>query len=153
MKNKFIVFAALLQPVLLLLMVFYAFVPLYFGKEIIMQVHGYDPMDPFRGNYVNLRYDFNDINNIKKSKNYTILEEKNNIYYTKKITDKKPKSGIYIQGIYNNFGIQKYFTTEKNAIILQNKLSDPDYKAYAKIKIFKGNARIVEINFIKNNKK
>lgn len=58
MKLKLIFAAAVFQILAVIAMLAYAYAPIYFGKEILLQTTLYDPRDMLRGDYVRLSYGF-----------------------------------------------------------------------------------------------
>lgn len=157
--KKGLFFAIIFQISVLSSLLLFAYLPLYFGKEIKMKAQGVDPRDMFLGNYVALRYDINTIISETKYKEnqiiYISLKKENDLYIKDKISLEKPKSGDFIKGrvayshmsekenIYKNhlkFGIEKYFTTKENARILEKKLIDKN--ATITLRILNANARI-----------
>jgi len=54
MKLKLIFAAAVFQILAVIVMLAYAYAPIYFGKEILLRTTVYDPRDMFRGDYVRL---------------------------------------------------------------------------------------------------
>jgi uncharacterized membrane-anchored protein len=84
----------------------------YKGEEIIINTKPYDPRDFFRGDYVYLNYDINDISldqipdtlidkdvyhqeKLEDKKLYVVLKREDDIYKVDYLTDKKPKNKIY----------------------------------------------------------
>ncbi len=63
MKNKFLEKAFLVGVpwVILFVMVFAAYLPIWQGSKFLLPVSVYDPRDFFRGNYVDLRYEFSNL--------------------------------------------------------------------------------------------
>lgn len=152
--------AIFIQPLLLVGFFIYAILPFYLGKDVYVKTQGYDPRDFLRGNYVHLRYDFNDkkIKTDELTDIYAILEpNKDGIYETISINKTKPKVGVYISGKSNgytqNFGVEKYFLPPEKALELQETLRDIDSNttAIAHLKIFNGDARIVGVEILKQN--
>lgn len=155
---KFI--AVLAQPVLLLLMLAYAYAPIYLGTDVVIRTRGYDPRDFFRGNYVDLRYDFSDINiNSSRDENstffkiYAVLElGDDGVYRTKEIVQKRPQDGVYIEGIHSyyskKFGIESYFMPKDKALKLERDLRDDEFEAFAHLKIYNGDARLIDIKLV-----
>ena len=66
MKLKLIFAAAVFQILAVIAMLAYAYAPIYFGKEILLQTTLYDPRDMFRGDYVHLSYGFAGIYELDK---------------------------------------------------------------------------------------
>ncbi|MGG7073368.1 GDYXXLXY domain-containing protein [Campylobacter sp. 9BO] len=159
-KFSFLIF--LVQPILLVGMFFYAYMPIWLGDDVFIKAQGYDPRDFFRGNYVHLSYDFNqmDVNVSESYSNkiyeiYAILEKDGELYKTSKISLEKPKDGIYISGKYDylsSFGVEKYFQSKDKALKLEKKLMDSEFEAIAHLKIYKGDARLINIELVKIEK-
>jgi uncharacterized membrane-anchored protein len=129
------------QVMILLGMFGKAFYPLWVGKEILLKVEAKDPRDIFRGNYVVLNYNFNniDLTNTKNDIDSATLANFN--FGDKVYLEMKPDSAYYqvvgvwlqkpqtdnicMQAIvqqrpyarYINLkaGIESYFTTTTNA--------------------------------------
>lgn len=160
--KKGLIFAIIFQICVLFSILIKANLPLFLGNEIKLSAKGVDPRDMFLGNYVNLEYDFNLINTEKMYKKnqiiYLSLKEKNGLYEKDKINEIKPENGIFLQGkiisskntknkkIFSTrikFGIEKYYTTAKNARVLEKKLLQ--YDAIVSAKIFSNQARIIDI--------
>ncbi|WP_169764212.1 GDYXXLXY domain-containing protein [Campylobacter mucosalis] len=148
--------AIFIQPLLLVGFFIYAILPLYLGKDVYVKTKGYDPRDFFRGNYVYLRYDFNDMkisaDDTKLTDIYAVLEpNKDGIYETISINKTRPNAGVYISGkrydYIQNFGIEKYFLPLEKALELEKTLRDIDSNitAIAHLKIFNGDARLIDV--------
>lgn len=162
MKKKLLFIAIIFQILILISLVLYAYIPFFYGKEIQVVARGYDPRDIFLGNYVSLRYDFNEISENKtfkmNEKVYVVLKEHNGIYSLKNnsITNKKPKNEVFLAGNVRNtyqnkihiyFGVEKYYTTKENAIKLQKELRKN--KAIVTLSVLNGIARIKNIRINK----
>jgi uncharacterized membrane-anchored protein len=91
----------------------------YKGEEIIINTKPYDPRDFFRGDYVYLNYDINDISldqipdtlidkdvyhqeKLEDKKLYVVLKREDDIYKVDYLTDKKPKNKIYLKAKYDH---------------------------------------------------
>ncbi|MCY6356437.1 GDYXXLXY domain-containing protein [Clostridium sp. ZS2-4] len=92
------------------------------GEEIFIKTKPYDPRDLFRGDYVQLNYEINDINleqldnevlkykdkeeednffeDLRGKKLYVSLKKNGEIYVVDKVTLKKPEEGIFLKGKY-----------------------------------------------------
>lgn len=105
---------ACMFPLLILLGL--CFLPLYTllsGDDIILKTRPIDPSDVFRGDFVALNYEIEEIPVnlvekaiIKKSgiNVYVQLREKDGIYTPINVTAKKPSSGIYLKGTLDYVG-------------------------------------------------
>lgn len=90
------------------------------GDEILIKTKAYDPRDIFRGDYVRLNYEINDIDLSKLDQNildkidednyyididresvYVLLSKKDDYFEVESVTLTKPKEGIYIEGRYS----------------------------------------------------
>lgn len=105
------------------------------ANEIKVLACGYDPRDIFMGNYVMLNYDFSNIGykNIDTFKKgdeiyvYLNFNPEEGIFRPIKLSKSKSEDGIFLSGIYNGhktikFGIEKYYTSQKNSSELEKKL-------------------------------
>ncbi|WP_040205243.1 GDYXXLXY domain-containing protein [Neobacillus jeddahensis] len=102
------------------------------GEEIILQTMPVDPTDLFRGDYVALRYEAEEVPKqlvedevlTKYDKNwgeldvYVLLAEKKGVHTPVKVTMKKPSRGIYLKGTLNY--IEKTEDGEEHAFIEYN---------------------------------
>lgn len=161
--KKGLFFAIIFQTLVLFSLLLFAYLPLYFGKEIRLNASGVDPRDIFLGNFVALRYEFNVIKSDEKYKQneilYLSLKKENGIFKKDKISKNKPKNGIFLQGrvkssfkrnindkryeSFVEFGIEKYFTTQENAENLQKQLLEKN--ATITLKLLNTNARVVNL--------
>lgn len=116
MNNKYLL-AALLVPVLFLLsLTFKPLMTLQFGETVQLQTQPVDPTDLFRGDYIDLFYDMNQLE-IKESAItglpaeyteetlrgegiYALLKpsEIENVYQVSNYTMNPPKEGLYLKG-------------------------------------------------------
>lgn len=92
-----------------------------FGEEILIKTKAYNPKDIFRGEYIRLNYDINDIDvskvdkeildeiddnnhsssqDLKRKKLYVQLNKKDKHYEVDRVTFQKPEQGIYMIGKY-----------------------------------------------------
>jgi uncharacterized membrane-anchored protein len=108
--------AACSVPVLILLCM--CIIPLYTllnGEEVILQTKPVDPSDLFRGDYVTLQYEAEEVpikfveeTVVKGLKNrwgelevYVLMEKKDHVHTPIKVTLKKPDNGLYLKGTLN----------------------------------------------------
>lgn len=123
------------QPILLALMTLYAHAPIYFGKEILVRTELYDPRDMFRGNYVDLSYEFSNVNGGRDEKRgaggdkiYAVLKPNNDgVYALEYVSADRPEDGVFLSGRIDmwdraNFGIEAYFLPKDKAIQLENQM-------------------------------
>lgn len=93
------------------------------GTEILIKTQPFDPRDVFRGDYVQLSYEINDIPldlldeeilKLRKGKEeysafqdlvgkdlYIILKKEDKFYSVDKVTLEKPKEGVFLEGKYS----------------------------------------------------
>ncbi|MBF8982289.1 GDYXXLXY domain-containing protein [Lutibacter sp. B2] len=91
-----------------------------FGEEILIKTKAFDPRDVFRGDYVRLNYEINDISlnkvdkeiskkiedeynsfkELRKKKLYVTLRKEESFYVVDKVTLKKPTEGIFLKAKY-----------------------------------------------------
>lgn len=123
------------QPILLALMTLYAHAPIYFGKEILVRTDLYDPRDMFRGNYVDLSYEFSNVNGGRDEKRgaggdkiYAVLKPNNDgVYALEYVSANRPEDGVFLSGRIDmwgraNFGIEAYFLPKDKATQLENQM-------------------------------
>ena len=116
-RTKYLMLACLVPVFILLGM---TVIPLYTimnGEKIILQTIPVDPSDVFRGDYVTLRYEaeevplrFVDRDVLKKAESnygfrvYVALEKKDGKHTPVKVSLDKPKEGVYLKGKMNYYG-------------------------------------------------
>jgi uncharacterized membrane-anchored protein len=107
------------------------------GKTVILQTGPVDPFDPFRGEYVQLRYDITNLINIpgistleNGDKAYVRLEQNGEVWEATAVS--KAKDGnwdVFIAGevdnVFNNqasvtYGIEAYFVPQGKGMEIQN---------------------------------
>lgn len=172
MKIKTLIIAVIFQISLIGVMLGYALMPLYFGKEIKVKVNLYDPRDLFRGNYVDLSYDFSNFysrnfDEEKKDDRYIDRDDKrviegarvyallkpdvNGTYKFAKFSMSEPENGIFLAGRYDGYsfvkyGIEHYYMPPKKALETEHKMMNSDIDAFAVLMVMKnGKARLKEI--------
>ena len=156
MKNKGLILPFALQFFLIAFMFVWAFLPVYFGKEVKLLASGYDPRDLLSGHYVKLNYNLNlkaDSYMDGKEKFYVSLKQGENGIYTfdKVYENEKPKDALFIEASrINSYSsdlnlkyIDKYFATKEKALELERKLTSTEVVVTAKI--LDGKARIINI--------
>lgn len=147
-KTKLIVISCF-WLILALIMIFVNEKIFLTGKSIDLAVHPIDPNDLLRGQYVRLEYDISKIklkHNFELKNNDTayvslVKDPDTNIYNFKNISKTRPENDLYIKGkihriynsyrrnsdynfeIYINYGIENFFTNEKEAKRLESELS------------------------------
>ena len=162
MKLKLIFAAAIFQILAVIAMLAYAYAPIYFGKEILLQTTLYDPRDMFRGDYVRLSYGFAGIYDLDKidanlskrqqlhgAKIYAILkQDKDGRYKFDRYSFERPNGGTFLAGRidYNtaNFGIEAFFMPPRRAQQMERDMME--FNATAVISVMdNGKARIKDI--------
>ncbi|MDR7001259.1 GDYXXLXY domain-containing protein [Neobacillus niacini] len=118
-RGKQLVFASLVPIVILLGMCFTPLYTLMTGKEIILQTIPVDPSDLFRGDYVTLRYEAEEVpkelveaevlDELKDGRGeikvYVTLVKKNGIDTPVKVSLVKPEAGtLYLKGTLDYIG-------------------------------------------------
>lgn len=119
MKNNKYIVSMILPIIILIGMAMTPLMTYYKGDEIIINTKPYDPTDAFRGDYIYMNYDINDISldqipdglidkdsyyqdKLSNKDLYVVLKKQNNIYKVDYLTDKKPKNKIYLKAKYNH---------------------------------------------------
>ncbi|MFJ7727419.1 GDYXXLXY domain-containing protein [Neobacillus sp. NPDC097160] len=154
-----------LVPVLILLgMCFKPVYTLLTGEVIKLQTKPVDPTDLFRGDYVALRYEAEDVpiqfveeavvsklgNSWGEIEVYVLFEEKNGVHIPLKVTLRKPAKGIFLKGtliLYDKtnsgkefvlikYGLEKYYVKDNTGTEWE-KASEKG-KIVAKIKVNNG---------------
>lgn len=141
------------------------------GEEVTLQTVPVDPSDLFRGDYVTLKYEAEEISRELVEKDvvteiengqydvtvYVLLEKKDGIHTPVKVTLNKPKKGIFLKGklqylgtnnnqeeiAYLEYSLDKYFL-EDNTGLEWEKLSAQG-EILAKVKVQNGYAYLVDI--------
>ncbi|MFD2445339.1 GDYXXLXY domain-containing protein [Bacillus sp. CGMCC 1.16607] len=159
-------------PVLILLgMTLTPLITLVNGEEIILQTVPVDPSDLFRGDYVTLRYEAEEVrkelvepevvSELEKGANalkvYVLLEQKNGVYTPTKVSLNKPKNGIYLKGrleyigqnvdqievAYIQYSLDKYFVEDNTGLDWEK--ASAKGEILAKVKVNHGYAYLVDI--------
>lgn len=159
-------------PVLILLGM--AVIPLYtllFGEEIILQTKPVDPSDLFRGDYVTLRYEAEEVPREMVEKEvltelengngnitvYVLLEKKNGIHSPYNVVLQKPDEGKYLKGnlqyigpnieqkevAYISYSLDKYFVEDNTGLEWEN--ASTKGEILAKVKVNHGYAYLIDI--------
>lgn len=152
MLNKNTVFAIIaLQALILCGMFVKAFYPLYSGQEIKLKTIPRDPRDWFRGNYVDLAYNYSQLdiaklpNDLDTSQVYSFgdelylsLKEENGLYEPAGLWTEKPESGqIFLRVVVDapfdsksysvvnlKGGIESYFAPVERALEIENAITN-----------------------------
>ena len=178
MKIRSLILAIIFQILLIIAMLAYALMPLYLGKEIKVRVNLYDPRDIFRGNYVNLSYDFSNLqrykfnektgmeidvydgNFTKNDEIYAILKQDANATYAfDKFSFTKPKDALFLAGKFDGYsfvkyGIEEFYMPTKKAQQTEQEMLDQDVDAVAVLMVMDdGRARLKDLITTPNGKK
>ena len=157
MKLKLIFAAAVFQILAVIAMLAYAYAPIYFGKEILLQTTLYDPRDGFAGVYeLDKRYsNLSKRQQLHGAKIYAVLkQDKDGKYKFDKYSFERPNGGTFLAGRvdYNtaNFGIEAFFMPPKKAQQMERDMME--FNATAVISVMdNGKARIKDIVLEKPN--
>ncbi|WP_103624860.1 GDYXXLXY domain-containing protein [Campylobacter concisus] len=172
MKIKVLIVAVVFQISLIGIMLGYALMPLYFGQEVRVRVNLYDPRDLFRGNYVDLNYEFSNFHSRNFDENdednryidqydervrdgarvYAVLKpDVNGTYSFAKFSISKPDNGVFLAGRYDGYslvkyGIEQFYMSPDSAANTENEMREEDVNAYAVLMVMKnGKARLKDL--------
>ncbi|CAH2715791.1 hypothetical protein BACCIP111895_02975 [Neobacillus rhizosphaerae] len=120
-RTKQLILACLVPVLILLGMCFNPLLTLVKGEEITLQTIPVDPSDLFRGDYVTLRYDAEEVpkqlveqevldETMGWGRNrvvYVLLEKKNGVHTPVKVTLHKPEKGIFLKGNLDFIGTNR----------------------------------------------
>lgn len=146
MRNIFITVSILLQFFALLYMAGVREAIIHTGKTVFLKTAPVDPSDPFRGDYVSLKYEISEIPlkkfkgmlpSEKSAKYYTVLKKgEDNLYELDYCTTVRPASeAVFIKGRngyrwYNpaiqkylplKYGIEKYFVQQRKGLDIEKR--------------------------------
>ena len=172
MKIKVLIVAVVFQISLIGIMLGYALMPLYFGQEVRVRVNLYDPRDLFRGNYVDLNYEFSNFHSRNFDENdegdryidqydervrdgarvYAVLKpDVNGTYSFAKFSISKPDNGVFLAGRYDGYslvkyGIEQFYMSPDSAAKAENEMREEDVNAYAVLMVMdNGKARLKDL--------
>ncbi|ORI04016.1 GDYXXLXY domain-containing protein [Campylobacter concisus] len=172
MKIKVLIVAVIFQILLIGIMLGYALMPLYFGQEVRVRVSLYDPRDLFRGNYVDLNYDFSNFYSRNFDENdkddryidkydervrdgarvYAVLKpDVNGTYGFAKFSISKPDNGVFLAGRYDGYslvkyGIEHFYMSPDSAANTEDEMREEDIDAYAILMVMdNGKARLKDL--------
>ena len=172
MKIKVLIVAVIFQILLIGIMLGYALMPLYFGQEVRVRVNLYDPRDLFRGNYVDLNYEFSNFHSRNFDENdeddryidqhdervrdgarvYAVLKpDVNGTYSFAKFSISKPDNGVFLAGRYDGhslvkYGIEQFYMSPDSAAKTENEMREEDVDAYAVLMVMdSGKARLKDL--------
>ena len=101
-----------------------------FGQHVLLRVEPVDPRDPFRGQYVALRYSIGSVAGGYEAgtRVYVPLHREGDVWTGSFATTTRPDGGTYIRGRVRNgtieFGIEQYYADEDEAQRLGEALLD-----------------------------
>ncbi len=146
MRNIIIIGSVLLQFFALLYMAGEREVIIHTGKTVFLRTIPVDPNDPFRGDYVSLKYEISEISRKflkgrtpsgKGERYYTVLKRgENGLYSLDYCTSEKPSGDdVFIKGRYDKswgwgspekylhlkYGIEKYFVQQKKGLDIEKR--------------------------------
>lgn len=176
MKHKFLVFAFVAQFALIALVFFNAYLPILFGDEVKLRARGYDPRDILSGNFVRLDYgvsvEESEFNATQNRKNFFVLlvdENNNGVFKFGDIVLDEPQNALYVKAkrtyVWSDtlvIGAEKYFAPKEKALEIERKLQNlprsardenGKFGALVTLKIYKGKARIVNLEIVDDAKK
>ena len=180
MKIKVLIVAVVFQISLIGIMLGYALMPLYFGQEVRVRVSLYDPRDLFRGNYVDLNYEFSNFHSRNFDENdkddryidqydervrdgarvYAVLKpDTNGTYSFAKFSISKPDNGVFLAGRYDGYslvkyGIEQFYMSPDSAANTENEIREEDVNAYAVLMVMgNGKARLKDLIIQKSTRK
>jgi uncharacterized membrane-anchored protein len=177
LRNKeILLFAVVLQLLVLAGMFVKALHPLLTGQEVELMVHSKDPRNLLRGNYVRLNYDFNQValdyvkNDIGDPEQYRygdvlyaeLAQYDDGTWYTKGLWKSPPDNGnpylrtiaqgnAYGNQVYLKAGIEEYFMEKDEAILLDQLMAarvEGEVHVTVTVRVTQsGVARIEKINY------
>jgi uncharacterized membrane-anchored protein len=113
-RTKKLILACMVPLLILIGICLKPFYTLLTGEEIILKTKPVDPSDLFRGDYVSLSYEAEEIpiqlvdqKVLKENNNvtvYVLLKKKDGVHTPVKVILSKPHSGTYLQGTLNYIG-------------------------------------------------
>lgn len=113
-RARQLIFACALPVLILFGLCFYPIYTLITGEEVTLKTRSVDPSEVFRGDYVALSYEAEEIPVDLLEKEvlgkgdggtvYVLLKEKNGVDIPERVTLIKPHSGLYLQGKLSYIG-------------------------------------------------
>jgi uncharacterized membrane-anchored protein len=170
-RSKHLLLACSIPVLILLGMTVTPLYTLIKGDEILLQTVPVDPSNLFRGDYVALQYEAEEIPRDLVEKDviseieageydltvYVLLEKKNGIHTPVKVSHNKPKNGIYLKGkleylgsnedqksvAHLTYSLDKYFLEDNTGLEWEEASSKGEI--LAKVKVKNGYAYLVDI--------
>lgn len=173
-NSKVLLYLAISLPLIILLSM--SIVPLmtyFFGETIYLETMPVDPWDPFRGEYVSLNFEINEVPKSKfpeelkneptyddyKNKDlYAVLKQEGDYYVVDymsftapnhpyylwaKVNSSAPLNNLYSNTIYVEYPIDRYFVPENTGSELEE-LSRAG-NLVAKVKVWKGYPLLMDV--------
>lgn len=123
------------------------------GTEIQLRVAPFDPIDPFRGAYVDLGYpdlpelDFEGVEGIDRGTAYVQLRQEGDVWVSAgRIVRERPDEGLFLtcddSGWRLSCGIESWFVDQSTAIDIERRMMDSGAIATVRVDRW-GNASIV----------
>lgn len=116
-RTKYLILASLVPILILLGMTVTPLYTIYNGEEITLQTIPVDPSDPFRGDYVSLRFSVEEVpidlvdkeifdqkDELYDTRVYVSLKEQDGVYVATRVSLEKPGKGVYLKGNLQYFG-------------------------------------------------
>lgn len=116
-RTKYLILASLVPILILIGMTVTPLYTIYKGEEITLQTIPVDPSDPFRGDYVSLRFEVEEVpiklvdkeiiakkDEVYDVRVYVSLKEQDGVYVATRVSLDKPSEGIYLKGNLQYFG-------------------------------------------------
>lgn len=116
-RTRYVILACLVPILVLIGMTVIPLYTIYKGQEIVLATVPVDPSDPFRGDYVSLRFEAEEVpvklveqeildkqNRLNGTRVYVSLTEVDGVYRPSKVSLEKPKKGIFLKGNYRYTG-------------------------------------------------
>lgn len=170
-RAKHLILACAVPIIILLGMCVQPLYTLLNGEEIMLQTRPVDPSDPFRGDYVNLSYEAEQVpidrvdgavvrkvqNGLGQVTVYVLLIKKDGIHTPSKVLLDEPAKGIYLKGqvdyigqnenqknvAFIRYSLDKYFVEDNTGTSLETASTHGDL--LAKVKVKNGYAYLTDI--------
>lgn len=155
----------LIPLAILLILAMRSYFIVYFGDEITLETVPFDPTDLFRGDYVELSYEIENVDeslvewgseHSKTDRYYNedmfaVLKRDGDVHVIDFITGKEPETGVYLNcevhgygsGIQVEYNINRYFLKEGTGTELEEAARKG--QLLGKVKVYKGRGILVEI--------
>ncbi|MGJ7918999.1 GDYXXLXY domain-containing protein [Neobacillus sp. LXY-4] len=128
-RTKYLLLACLVPVFILLGMTVKPLYTIYNGEEILLQTIPVDPSDPFRGDYVSLRFEVEEVplnlvdqeildkrDTMYNAQVYVSLGKEGSVYSPTKVSLHKPSKGIFLKGNLQYFDKSWNPVSQKEAV-------------------------------------